>query len=365
MTNSLSPILIIDDEKDNLEALNRLLRTHFKVTTLLSPFEALKRIQAETFHVIVSDQRMPEMTGVELLEKAKKLKPDATRILLTGYTDVVSVIDSINRGSIYRYISKPWDPEDLKLTLRQADEAFLLKKALTEKNRDLEKALEELKLLDRAKAKFLSLVSHELNTPLTVLNSFVELLSEKKTEFSMDIQRSVSSIKNASARFAEIVQEVLTYTKLEADQSLSLSKIDLQEELKDAFDKNAKLSAEKAIRLTFEKSGKGTVDLDPTKIRIVLEKLVADTLERAPKGSEVSIQSTASGFTLRRKGEKLPSEAFNVLVTAQDQMHHHKNLGLRLATVKLICEAHHGTIESSEDGDWQQISVHFGTQLSA
>ena len=112
----MDPVLIVDDEKDNLEALQRLLRNQYAVTTTNSPFEALKLIQKSEFNVIISDQRMPEMTGVELLEKIKNVRPATTRVLLTGYTDVASVIGAINRGNIYRYVAKPWDPEDLKIT---------------------------------------------------------------------------------------------------------------------------------------------------------------------------------------------------------------------------------------------------------
>lgn len=359
MTTALPPILIIDDEKDNLDALFRLLRTQFQVTTTVSPFEALKLIQTETYHVIISDQRMPEMTGVELLEKAKKLKPDTTRILLTGYTDIESVIDAINRGNIYRYISKPWDPEDLRITLRQANDNYLLRKTINEKNAELEKAFKELQVLDRAKAKFLSLVSHELNTPLTVLNSFVELLSEKNKEFSSEIQKSITSIKNASGRFAEIVQEVLAYTKLEADQVLRLEKVDLENEVKSAVIAHAKLVASKSITITYEKKEVPLLQLDKNKIQLALSNLIADTLERAPKNSAVTIQFHANGITIKRQGEALSPEAFAAFETAQNQMHHQKNLGLKLATVKLVSDLHHAKVAALEKDGQQELILTF------
>ena len=190
----MDPILLVDDEKDNLQAIQRLLRGEYDVAVTTSPLEALKMVKERVFHVIISDQRMPGMSGVELLEKVKKLSALSTRILLTGYTDIESVIDAINRGHIYRYIAKPWDPEELKLTIRQANEAFTLRKEVDEKNtalektnRELEETLTELTLLDKAKARFLSLVSHELNTPLTVLNSFMSLLSQSQSELSGDL----------------------------------------------------------------------------------------------------------------------------------------------------------------------------------
>lgn len=182
----MNRILIVDDEKDNLQALVRLLRTHFEVETTTSPFEALKWIQKDKFSVIISDQRMPEMKGVDLLEKAKHVSPSTTRVLLTGYTEIESVIDAINRGNVYRYIAKPWDPEELKTIVKQADEAFRLRQEVETKNRELTKAVSDLKKLDQAKVRFLSLISHELNTPLTVMTSFLSILDEKKSVLGED-----------------------------------------------------------------------------------------------------------------------------------------------------------------------------------
>ena len=131
----MDPILIVDDERDNLEALKRLLRNDYDITVSESAFEALKLVQKNDYHVIISDQRMPELSGVELLEKVKGICPDTTRILLTGFTDIEAVIDAINRGNVYRYVAKPWDPEDLRITLRQANEACMLRREVKQKKK--------------------------------------------------------------------------------------------------------------------------------------------------------------------------------------------------------------------------------------
>src|SRR5690606_19796812 len=110
---------------------------------------------------------MPEMTGVEFLEKSMKSHPNCIRILLTGYTDLDSVIAAINSGQVYRYITKPWDTRDLQITVDQAVEKFELESELKVKNEKLEKALTELKTLDQAKSQFMILINHELKTPLT------------------------------------------------------------------------------------------------------------------------------------------------------------------------------------------------------
>lgn len=351
----LDPILIVDDERDNLEALQRLLRNQFAISITTSPFEALKLIQQKDFHVIVSDQRMPEMTGVELLEKAKHVRPEAIRILLTGYTDIDSVIGAINRGNIYRYLAKPWDPEDLKLTLRQANEAYGLRRELDRKNAELtasnaelKQALVALETLDRAKARFLSLVSHELNTPLTVLTSFVALLADRKEAFPEDIRKAVSSLSAASGRFSEIVGEVLTYVKLESDPRFHPRPCDLAEELATVKGAMKDVLAKRKLSLTITATGGAVASCDPEKTRVALRRLLEDAALRSPEGETVAVTlSTREGnvlVTVARKGEPVSPDAFVPFETAADPLRHHKNLGLSLAICKLVAEGHGGEL---------------------
>lgn len=354
-TKNLDPILIVDDEKDNLEALRRLLRNQYEVTITESPFEALKLIRKNTYHVIVSDQRMPEMTGVELLEKAKALSPVSVRILLTGYTDIDSVIGAINRGNIYRYIAKPWDPEDLRLTLRQANEAFRLRRELDEKNQilsetndELKRALESLQVLDRAKARFLSLISHELNTPLTVITAFVALLSDKKNAFPKEIEKAIASLSSASDRFSHIVEEVLTYVKLGSEEKLSLQNFDLKKETEALQATLLPLLKAKPLEMSLSAGEKTETRCDPEKMRVALRKLLEDTISRAPSGTQLKVEISSEGKKLRyavwREGEPVSEAAFTAFETAGQELHHHRNLGLSLAICKMIVEGHGGEI---------------------
>ncbi|MEO5666894.1 MAG: response regulator, partial [Bdellovibrionota bacterium] len=101
-------VLIVDDEKDNLNALRRLLRSHFEVFTANNGDEALELVQKQPpFDVLVSDQRMPGMTGSQFFERVQAFTPQSTRILLTGFADLEAVIEAVNNGHIWRYISKP------------------------------------------------------------------------------------------------------------------------------------------------------------------------------------------------------------------------------------------------------------------
>lgn len=122
--SSKHPLLIVDDEPDVLFSLKALLRHEFVLHTAESGEEALKILSQHPVHVIMTDQRMPGMTGVELLEQARRLYPTAIRIVFTGYADIKAVVEAINSAGLYRYITKPWDPDDLIDTLHAAAQRF-------------------------------------------------------------------------------------------------------------------------------------------------------------------------------------------------------------------------------------------------
>ncbi|MGY4385145.1 response regulator RpfG family c-di-GMP phosphodiesterase [Pedobacter sp. UYP24] len=121
-------ILYVDDEVHNLVAFRAAFRRSFNVFTAESAQEAMVILQTETFHIIVSDQRMPVMTGVEFFQSIIAVYPDPVRILLTGYADINAVIDAINKGQVYMYINKPWQDDELKLSLEKAFELFALRR---------------------------------------------------------------------------------------------------------------------------------------------------------------------------------------------------------------------------------------------
>jgi DNA-binding NtrC family response regulator len=118
------PILIVDDEPEILHSLRGLLRRDFEVHTAGSAAEALEVLQRQPVHVIMSDQRMPGTTGVDLLTRVRQAHPEAVRLIFTGYADIKAVIDAINQGNIYRYLTKPWDPDELRSVLHQACAAY-------------------------------------------------------------------------------------------------------------------------------------------------------------------------------------------------------------------------------------------------
>src|SRR5260370_12788612 len=112
--------MIVDDEPATLRTLERLFRENYSVITAQSGAEALSLLEQHDVALIMTDQRMPAMTGIELLDQTVPLRPHMVRLLLTGYTDVGALIQAINSGNVYRYLTKPWDNDDLRMTVSRS-----------------------------------------------------------------------------------------------------------------------------------------------------------------------------------------------------------------------------------------------------
>ncbi len=113
-------LLIVDDEPDVCDSVHDLLRREFRVLKAHSGAEGYRLMQEEEVHIIMTDQRMPQVSGVELLTKVKAKNPQAVRMLFTGYADLESIIAAINQGHVYQFLKKPWQPEELLEAVRTA-----------------------------------------------------------------------------------------------------------------------------------------------------------------------------------------------------------------------------------------------------
>jgi response regulator RpfG family c-di-GMP phosphodiesterase len=152
MENEKIKILYVDDEVGNLVGFKSTFRQLYDIKTAVSGKEGMDVLDAnpET-HIIITDQRMPEMTGVEFLSAIKERHTEPIRILLTGYTDFSALVEAINKGQIYRYLQKPWNEDEIKVVVNQAYEIFDLRKKNKELMKSLERANEQLEFLLRQK----------------------------------------------------------------------------------------------------------------------------------------------------------------------------------------------------------------------
>jgi len=179
-------ILCVDDEPNILSSLRRLFRTKgYQVKTAESGRAGLDILEKEHVDLVISDMRMPEMDGAKFLEQVRERWPETLRLLLTGHSDVTSIIEAINRGEIYRYITKPWDDNDIVLIIRQA----LERKALVAEKNRLEaltqKQNEELKLLNVSLEAKVDARTAELKT---AHDSLLKANEELKTTFVTSIK---------------------------------------------------------------------------------------------------------------------------------------------------------------------------------
>ncbi|MGY3214668.1 response regulator [Mucilaginibacter sp. HD30] len=151
MADKKISVLYVDDEENNLFSFKAVFRVKYQVYTAISGDEALKILGEKPIEIIITDQRMPNMTGVEFLEKVIEKFPDPMRLLLTGYADMNAVVDAVNKGKIFHYLSKPWNEEELDITINRAHEAYLHKEKLKEENKQLGTSNDQLEFLLRQK----------------------------------------------------------------------------------------------------------------------------------------------------------------------------------------------------------------------
>jgi response regulator RpfG family c-di-GMP phosphodiesterase len=144
-------ILYVDDEVNNLVSFKAVFRIKYNVLTAISGEEAIKILKNNEVNLIITDQRMPQMTGVEFLESILDEYPDPIRILLTGYADMNAVIDAVNKGKIFHYLTKPWNEEELDIAINRAFEVYSQKMEEKEMNVKLSLSNEQLEFLLRQK----------------------------------------------------------------------------------------------------------------------------------------------------------------------------------------------------------------------
>ncbi len=347
-------ILCVDDEIDNVDALERLFRPKYRVLKATSGDQGLALLKKEQVSLILSDQRMPEMTGVEFLEKSLSTHPEAMRILLTGYTDIDSVIAAINSGQIYRYLTKPWDPVDLLNTVDQAIERYEMGQQLKEKNQALEKALAELKNLDEAKNHFMILINHELKTPLTVILSFLQLLED--SSLSAEQERAVVRIRQGGQRLKSLIDDSLELVS--AETGLKKAKIkkvtttQVFDQLLAPFSDAAQAQQQSLQLQDPGLSLKGDREI----LRSVLSRLIDNAIKFGDKKSEIFVgarphqvlEREGLEFFVTNQGKPIPSDRLEKILKPftldEDIMHHSQGTGLGLSLCQALLKTHNSEL---------------------
>jgi signal transduction histidine kinase len=363
-------LLVVDDERDVLDSVRDWLRINYKVITFQRGAEALEYLRSgQVADVILCDQRMPEMTGVDVLCQAKALRPETTRLLFTAYIDIRTIIDAINQGHVFRYIAKPCDPDELLVVVRQAVEHHNL---IVEKSRllaDLKESNARLLETNRLKGAFIEVASHELNTPVTVMLGMIELWKMSQAQNASAVERQwVDRIAAAAGRLAKTVEKMLKLVRnREFSQSVDAVPIEFEPIVRQAItDLSPYLERRDQAVSVFIEPDIGSVEADPSKILDVLTNLLANAVKFTPDGGtirlEVRTEPPAADWirvSVRDQGAGVSvvdqQHLFEPFFTGFDTLRHSsgdyefgkRGIGLGLWLVKTFVELHGGRVEVS------------------
>lgn len=219
MNENRPTILCVDDEENILHALVRLLRKEdYTILTAQSGQEGLTLLEKTEVHLVLSDQRMPVMSGTEFLAVVKERFPDVIRIVLTGYTDVDTITESINKGHIYKFILKPWNDQNLKLEIKQGLDQYELKKAnqslhdkIVLQNNELLRMNTQLESIVQARTRELEIQNQALELSYAILEDVPVPVIGISSEFMIVfINRSVQTLRFETGKI-ELGKEMTAY----------------------------------------------------------------------------------------------------------------------------------------------------------
>jgi signal transduction histidine kinase len=371
-------LLIVDDEPDVLDSLRYLFHRRYRVHTATSAEAALEILRTEPIQLILSDQRMPAMSGDEFLARAREIAPDAVRMLFTGYADIQAVTNAINRGEIYRYILKPWDSNDIELMIRQAAEQYdlladrrRLFEELKDTNARLTLANRELAEADQLKSAFLEVASHELNTPITIVQGLSELLQLTSGPDNPPQREILRQIGESTRQLGRLVSNMLKLVGTgEFQRRLHADPTDLRALLNAACDQVRPFVASR--RLEFDRQiadDLGSFEIDADKIRDAVLNLLTNAIKFTPDGGRIGLEarcdSEADGAVIRIYDEGIGLDErslrriFSPFFTEFDPAHHSsgdfgfnkRGLGLGLYLVRSFVELHGGRVEATSEPD--------------
>lgn len=359
-------LLVIDDEAAILSSLRRQFRRNYKVHLASSAEEGLEVMREYPIHVIISDQRMPGMKGSEFFNQVKNDFPDATRLLLTGYSDIQVVIEAINDGNIYRYITKPWDPVELDTIVREAfrrhdliyDNKELMQR-LKEANRDLEKRVEartaELVKLNKEKDRMMGMVAHDLRGPLGTIRMCRDIVQDEETDADTR-QEFLDLIDDVAEKALHLIDDLLDVSAIETGRLvLEKKEVSLKAFLDKIIRLNRRTAEKKNISLDLDNNGPETWSFDAQRIEQVIDNLLGNAFKYSHQNKGVRLEVDAHEaelcFRIYDQGQGIRKEDMDKLFSAFQKTStlptgSEDSNGLGLSICKRIVELHGGEIHA-------------------
>jgi signal transduction histidine kinase len=210
-------VLFIDDEESIIDGVQRLfIREPYGISATTSVSQAREILAKEKIKVVVSDYRMPDISGVKFLREVKEKYPDIVKVLFTGYTDFSAAEEAINVGEVYRFISKPWKTLELLSTIRQCIEHYNLIVTGKAHKEELEFTNKKLKAMYEIQKEFTSTASHELRTPLASIKTAIDLVIKRIVgEINQEQEEVLGRAKSNVDRLKRLIDDILDLSRME------------------------------------------------------------------------------------------------------------------------------------------------------
>jgi len=302
--NEKISVLYLDDEEPNLSAFKATFRRTHSVRTTNSAEEAFALIEEEEPHIIIADQRMPKVSGVEFFQEISKHHPDPQRILLTAYTSSQTVIDAVNKGHINKYLVKPWDREMMENTLNSVFKVYKDKVELKRKNEELYRINSELN-------RFVYSVSHDLRAPLLSLLGLVDLSRNEKDPAQVDeyFKLMTGSIRQMD----EYIQTTLQYYR-NLKTNLILEHVSILQVVNEIIE--PLMNYNKGVDFNIDISPDFVIFSDRVRLKIALNNLISNAVKYGFKEKDtpykvsVSAENTDGNFKIivSDEGKGIPPE---------------------------------------------------------
>jgi len=411
-------VLVVDDEESVTITMAAILEMDgYSVATALRGQDALSQIEAEEFDLVLTDLRLDDFDGMDVLAAARKRSRDTVGIVLTGYASLESAVKALREGA-YDYMLKPADVEELRATVARGIERRRLGEQLRTRVTELEAAnqtihelneglqdrvaeathslqerveeldqaraelqtsYEKLQELDKLKSQFLSIASHELKTPITAMSGFVQIAVRRVKRRLAAGQPSAADWKNdentlleqlevvqrQTSKLARLVDELLDVSRIESGRlELRVSDVDLPELLAEVMRRHQLMATKHDLRLHYDPDHKLGVRGDRDHLEQVLNNLIGNAMKYSPDGGAIEVTVTRVGaqeieFTVEDHGIGIrPAElarVFGLFYRSPDRLARDVGgMGLGLYITKEIVDRHNGRI-------WADSEVGKGT----
>jgi signal transduction histidine kinase len=354
-------ILVVDDEESVALTIQAILRLDgHDVTAVTTGTDALRLLNERQFDVVLTDLRLGDIDGIDVLREVQRTAPETAAIMLTGYASLESAIAALRSGA-YDYLMKPSDVEELRATINRAIE-----------RRELRRRLVELEEVDRLKTQFLSMASHELRTPLTAVSGFIQVARRRLArateregvDWKEEAHRATETLELAqrqSRRLGRLVDELLDVSRLQLGRvELHNTDIDVAASVRETLERTRLQDPTRPLELK-DDVGSATVIGDRDRIDQVFENLISNAMKYSPAESPINVTVAIEGdevhVTVRDKGIGIaPDELeriFQLFYRSPDpRAGHVSGLGLGLYISREIVARHGGRLwaESSEAG---------------